>query len=164
VATPYLFVTLVDFEGGALAVIENLWILPDTSPALIDHKCEIVGTDGLISIDPTHNRSYEKHTAAQGLRRGAGARAGAEAGAAAGAEAGAAAGVMPDWPLPDMFVTPEIHGRQMGFAVESIYHFAHCVATGGEPLATGRDGLLNTTLIQAALRSADQGRPVEVSP
>ena len=61
-----------------------------------------------------------------------------------------------------MFVTPEIHGRQMGFAVESIYHFAHCVATGAKPLATGRDGLLNTTIIRAALRSADEGRPVEV--
>ena len=144
VSTPDLFVTLVDFEGGALAVIENLWILPDSSPALIDHKCEIVGTAGVITIDPTHNRSFEKHTAAQ---------------AAAPARD---AGAPPDFPLPDMFVTPEIHGRQMGFAVESIYHFAHCVATGAKPLATGRDGLLNTTLITAALRSADEGRPVEV--
>ncbi len=144
VDTPDLFVTMVDFEGGALAVIENLWILPDSSPALIDHKCEIVGTDGLIYIDPTHNGVFEKHTAAQ----------------AAGAAR--AAGSPPDWPLPDMLVAPEIHGRQMGFAVESIYHFARCVATGAQPLATGRDGLLNTTLIRAALRSADEGRPVEV--
>jgi len=139
VSTPDLFVTVVDFEGGALAVIENLWILPDSSPALIDHKCEIVGTEGVIHIDPTHNRSFEKHTNARGH-----------------------AGAQPDWPLADMFVAPEIHGRQMGFAVESIYHFARCVATGGQPLATGRDGLLNTIMIRAALRSVEEGRPVPV--
>jgi predicted dehydrogenase len=142
VDTPDLFVTMVDFEGGALAVIENLWILPDSAPALIDHKCQVVGTRGIIQIDPTHNRSYEKHTDRRGVADGGGA---------------------PDWPLPDMFVAPEIHGRQMGFAVESIYHFARCVARGGQPLATGRDGLVNTTLIRAALRSVDEGRPVDVT-
>jgi predicted dehydrogenase len=59
-----------------------------------------------------------------------------------------------------MLITPEIHGRQMGFAVESIYHFIDCVESGATPLATGRDGLLNTRLIQGALKSAEIGKPV----
>ena len=55
-----------------------------------------------------------------------------------------------------MFVTPEVHGRQVGFAVESIYHFVECVRDGRQPLTSGEDGLLNTRLILAAERSADE--------
>jgi predicted dehydrogenase len=135
VETADLFVTLLSFPDDALAVVENLWILPDTSPALIDHKCEIVGTEGVIRLDPTHSGSYAEYS-------------------------GLSLSGMPEAPLADMFVTPEVHGRQVGFAVESIYHFVDCVLRGGRPLATGRDGLLNTRLILAALRSAEEGRPV----
>ena len=135
VDTPDLFVTLVDFEGGALAVIENLWILPDSSAALIDHKCQVIGDRGMVSIDPTHHGALGLHV--PGLQ-------------------------MPQAVYPDLFVTPRVHGRQVGFAVESIYHFAECVALGRTPITTGADGLANTRMILAALRSVDTGRPVDL--
>ncbi|MBN1874815.1 MAG: Gfo/Idh/MocA family oxidoreductase [Anaerolineae bacterium] len=137
VDTPDLYVTLLDFEDGALAIIENTWILPQASPALIDHKCEILGTQGAIYIDPTHDRSFAKYTpqTIQGF---------------------------PNAPFADMFITPEIHGKQMGFAVESISHFVDCIYHNRPPLATGHDGLLNTRLIQAAEKSAQIGMPVDL--
>ncbi len=138
ITTADMYITMIDFAGGATAVIENSWILPQSSPALIDHKCEIIGSDGVIYIDPTHDRSFVAYTAKtpEGF---------------------------PDASFPDMFVTPEIHGRQMGFAVESIYHFVECIRDGKEPLAGGRDGLLNTRLILAAEESARTGSPVDVA-
>ncbi len=137
VQTPDLFVTHLDFADGALAVIENLWILPRSAPSNIDHKCEIVGTEGVIYLDPTHHRVSAKYSPE--TQRG-----------------------VPQNAFQDMLITPEIHGRQMGFAVESIYHFIDCVESGATPLATGRDGLLNTRLIQGALQSAEIGRPVDL--
>lgn len=136
--TPDYYVTLVDFENGAMAVIENNWIIPQTAPSLIDHRCEIIGTEGVAYLDLTHNRSFVKYTA--GTKEG-----------------------FPDPTLPDMTITPQIHGKQMGFAVESIYHFVDCIRDGRMPLATGRDGLLNTRLILAAEQSAHTGVPVNLS-
>ncbi len=60
-------------------------------------------------------------------------------------------------------VSPEVHGKQVGFAVESIHHFVGCIEKGQHPLATGADGLLNTRLILAAQESARLGMPVEIS-
>ena len=136
--TPDYYVTLVDFENGAMAVIENNWIIPQTAPSLIDHRCEIIGTEGAAYLDLTHNRSFVKYTS--GTKDG-----------------------FPDAAFPDMIITPQIHGKQMGFAVESIYHFVDCIRDGRTPLATGRDGLLNTRLIMAAERSAQTGLPVNLA-
>ena len=137
VETPDLYVTMLEFDGGALAVVENTWLLPQASPALIDHKCEILGTRGAIYIDPTHNGSFAKYSpqTITGFPN-------------------------PSW--PDMFISPEIYGRQRGFAVESIYHFVECIRDNVRPLATGMDGLLNTRLILAAEKSAQIGMPVVV--
>jgi predicted dehydrogenase len=132
------YLTVVDFEDGAVAVIENSWVLPENSPALIDHRVEILGTEGVIYLNPQHCGAIAKYTGQQSY-------------------------AFPDSPLPDMFVTPEVYGRQVGFAVESIYHFIECIRDGREPLTTGEDGLLNTRLILAAEESADKGSiPVEV--
>jgi predicted dehydrogenase len=136
--TPDLFLTVLDFDDGAVAVIENTWILPQSSAALIDHKVELLGTKGCIYLDPTHNRAIEKYT--ERTPRG-----------------------YPDASFPDLFVTPEVHGRQMGLAVESIYHFVDCVRDGTPPPATGEDGLLNTRILVAAQESAERdGEAVEV--
>jgi len=137
IPTADMYITLVDFANGATAVVENSWILPQSSPALIDHKCEIIGSEGVINIDPTHSRAFAKYTA----KTPAG---------------------FPEASLPDMFITPEIHQRQLGFAVESIYHFVECIRDGKKPLTCGEDGLLNTRLILAAEESAGKGVPVEL--
>ncbi len=135
IPTADLYITMVDFSNGATAVIENSWVLPQSSPSLIDHKCEIIGTKGVIYLDPTHHRAVAKYTA----KTPAG---------------------FPDASFPDVFITPEIHGKQMGFSVESIYHFVECLRDGKKPLTSGEDGLLNTRLIVAAEESARRGRPV----
>ncbi len=137
VDTPDLYVSMLEFEGGALATIENTWIMPQQSPTLIDHKCEILGTKGAIYLDPTHNRSYAQYSpqTSQGF---------------------------PFLSYPDMIISPEIYGKQMGFAVESMYHFVDCIRNSTPPLATGMDGLLNTKLILAAEQSASTGQPVDL--
>ena len=133
--TADMYVTMVDFAGGATAVIENSWVLPQTAPSLIDHKCEIIGSDGVIYLDLTHHRAFAKYTPGT-------------------------SGGFPDAAYADMFIAPEIQGRQVGFAVESIYHFVECIRDGKKPLISGEDGLLNTRLTLAAEESAREGRPV----
>jgi predicted dehydrogenase len=137
VDTPDLYVTMLEFEGGALATIENTWILPQESPALIDHKCEVLGDRGAIYLDPTHNRAMAKYSPDT-------------------------TGGFPNLSYPDVIISPEVYGKQMGFAVESIYHFVDCIRTGAPLLASGADGLLNTKLILKAEESAACGLPVMV--
>ena len=138
VDTPDMYVTVLDFEDGSVAVIENSWLLPQSSASLIDHKIEIIGTKGTVYIDPTHCRTLEKYT--ERTPEG-----------------------FPNASYPDMFVGPEVHGRQVGLAIESIYHFVECVRDGRPPLTSGEDGLRNTRLILAAERSAASGSmPVEL--
>ena len=38
-------------DDGSLAVIENVWCLPDNVPFAIDARLEVVGTEGAIYID-----------------------------------------------------------------------------------------------------------------
>jgi len=137
VDTPDFYVTMLEFESGAMAVVENTWILPQESPTLIDHKCEILGTKGAIYLDPTDNRSFAKFSPQT------------------------TAG-FPNASYPDMFISPEIYDRQLGFAVESMYHFVECIRNKTQPLASGMDGLLNTRLILLAEKSAQTGMPVEI--
>jgi len=137
VDTPDLYVTMLEFEGGALAVVENTWIIPQQSPSLIDHKCEILGTRGAIYLDPTHHSAITKYSPET------------------------TAG-FPNPSYPDMFVNPEVYGKQMGFAVESMHHFVKCIQDKVKPLATGMDGLLNTRLILAAEKSVQTGMPVNL--
>ena len=112
-------------------------MLPQSSPSLIDHKCEIIGTEGVIYLDPTHGPTLAKYTS----KTPAG---------------------YPDASFPDVFVTPEVHGRQSGFSVESMYHFVECLRDGKPPLTSGEDGLLNTRLILAAEESAQKGAYIQI--
>ena len=60
--TPDYYYSMLEFRGGATAVIENSWILPNTAPNLVDVKCELVGTHGALYIDQSHHRAVEKYT------------------------------------------------------------------------------------------------------
>jgi predicted dehydrogenase len=48
-------VSFLRFSGGITAVLENAWILPARGPVIKDFKCEIIGDQGAIYIDPSHN-------------------------------------------------------------------------------------------------------------
>lgn len=55
----------------------------------------------------------------------------------------------------------DAYGRTVGFVQEPIYHFVDCVLEGRTPQCTGEDGLMNVAIIEAALRSLKEGRPVD---
>ena len=63
---------------------------------------------------------------------------------------------------PDVLVLPTIHGRPMGFAIESIKHFVDCVINDKEPMVTGKDGLAATRIIAAMQESSKKGEPVNL--
>lgn len=63
---------------------------------------------------------------------------------------------------PDVLVMPEIYGKQMGFAAESIRHFLDCMIEDRDPIVTGRDGLEVTKVICAIEESVRTRQPVEV--
>jgi len=128
VDTPDFFETVLEFGRGAVAVVENCWILPDSEPTLIDLKMQIVGGKGTLQLDPSHHRAIEKYT--------------------------------DKLSYPDVLIMPAVFGQLKGFAVESIKHFADCVIHDQAPMVTGKDGLINTAIICAALRSAETGQPV----
>lgn len=60
--TPDYYLSTIEFENGAVAVIENSWVLPNASPNLVDVKCELVGTKGALHVDQSHCRALEKYT------------------------------------------------------------------------------------------------------
>jgi predicted dehydrogenase len=130
--TADLYVTQLEFEDGAMAVIENTWILPQSAPALVDHRAEIIGTDGVVHLDPHYSGTiakYTEHTPAG----------------------------FPQVSLPDMFVGPRVQGKSVGFAPRSIDHFVECIRDGKTPVTSGEDGLMNTRIILAAEASAARG-------
>lgn len=56
----------------------------------------------------------------------------------------------------------DAYGRTMGFVQEPIYHFVNCVLDGHPPQCPGEDGLRATAVVEAALRSIEEGRPVRI--
>lgn len=51
---PDLGWTMFRFDNEAIGVVETNWCLPDTTPFQIDHRMEINGTEGSISVQDTH--------------------------------------------------------------------------------------------------------------
>ena len=66
--TPDFFETTIEFAGGAVAVVENCWILPNSEPNIVDFKLKCVGSKGSASIDTTHNRTLEQYGERNGFR------------------------------------------------------------------------------------------------
>ena len=52
---------VVQFENGAIAILESGWVLPETFPMIIDFKFQIIGTKGCIHID-THDQMLHMAT------------------------------------------------------------------------------------------------------
>jgi predicted dehydrogenase len=60
--TPDFFETTLEFASGAVAFIENCWVLPNSEPSVVDFKMRLVGTAGSATVDTTHNRALELYT------------------------------------------------------------------------------------------------------
>jgi len=126
--TPDFYQSLIEFAGGATALLETCWIVSERTPRIFDMKVEIVGEAGTLFFSGSPD-ALEVFTSR-------------------GAE------------NPDTFVCPEVHGRGVGFGLESIYHFADCVAGDREPMAGFEDGCEVTRVILAMEESARTGRAV----
>lgn len=46
---------LIEYDNGALACLEACWVLPESSPTIIDDKVELVGTRGVAYVDACDN-------------------------------------------------------------------------------------------------------------
>lgn len=128
IATPDFFETTLEFANGAVAFVENCWILPNSEPNVVDFKLRCVGSKGSASVDTTHNRTFEQYGERAAYR--------------------------------DVLGGVNVFGEQMGFTLESIHYFADCVINNRQPSPTGEDGLRNTAVVCAALKSAETGQPV----
>lgn len=68
-----------------------------------------------------------------------------------------------DCGFADVAVAPVVHGKPVGFGVESIRHFIDCVIDDREPLVTGIDGLRATEVLIAIEESCKTDGPVKVT-
>lgn len=50
-ACPSLGWAMLEFDQDAVGVIETVWCLPDSVPTVIDARLEVVGTEGMLTID-----------------------------------------------------------------------------------------------------------------
>jgi len=62
----------------------------------------------------------------------------------------------------DTAVCPVVHGRAVGFGIESIRHFAQSVCTDTEPIVGIDEGIRTTRVLLAMDESARTGQPVEL--
>jgi predicted dehydrogenase len=138
--TPDFFHYICEFKGGAVAHIENCWILSNAYPTIADLKCEFVGSEGTAIFSVVKSDTVELYSD-NPLRT-----------------FGSTPGVL----FPDTNVLMDVYGKPTGFGVESILYFAQCVIEGKKPFITPQDGLENTRVLLAAIESARQGAPVGI--
>lgn len=63
---PDFHVATVEYKNGAVGVFEHAWILPRTYNTVKDLKLEILGSEGAVNIDGSHNRMMELYTPEKG--------------------------------------------------------------------------------------------------
>jgi len=62
IPTPDFFQTVLEFKNGAVATVENCWILPESAPSVFDFKFEIVGSEGTAFADGSHHRMLQRYS------------------------------------------------------------------------------------------------------
>ena len=68
VDVPDIYQAILEFDSGAIATIENNWIVPDSNPSYNDFKVNVLGSKGMINIDLTHNQLIERYLEKTGDR------------------------------------------------------------------------------------------------
>jgi predicted dehydrogenase len=61
--TPDFFQYILELSSGATAMVENCWIINESSPSVFDFQCEIIGTAGTAYVNASHHRMVETYTA-----------------------------------------------------------------------------------------------------
>ncbi|MFP3902768.1 MAG: Gfo/Idh/MocA family protein [Armatimonadota bacterium] len=131
--TPDFFHSILEYENGAVAHIENCWIMSEEMPTVADFRGEMVCSAGTCLWNVLANRMVEVYEDEGGVD------------------------------LPPTVSRLDIHGEKRGFAIDSIRHFAKVVREGIEPVMTAEDGLRNTEAVVAIHESAEAGEPVDLS-
>jgi len=55
------YYSIISFNKGTIAIVENSWVLPYNSPTTVDFKLELIGEKGAAYVDASHNRCIEKY-------------------------------------------------------------------------------------------------------
>ncbi len=59
VDTPDLFQYILELSSGATAMVENCWVVNESSPSVFDFQCEFIATKGTAYVNASHNRTVE---------------------------------------------------------------------------------------------------------
>jgi predicted dehydrogenase len=132
VDTQDFHVAIVEFKNGAVATLENAWILPETEPSVFNFKFEMLGTKGSLYVNTSDHRLVQQFTNESAS--------------------------LPDV----LGITFGDSPRLSGFVLEAIARFVDAVANDTPVLASGEDGLVVTRVLCAIQDSAASGRPVDL--
>ncbi|HHW30572.1 MAG TPA: Gfo/Idh/MocA family oxidoreductase [Clostridiaceae bacterium] len=130
---PDFFISILEFENGGVATIENSWILPDVLQSVGEFRAQIVCENGIHNIEFNTSDSCVTYTEKQGRGRSR-----------------------------DLYAQNVVYGKLKGFCYDSILHFLDCVENGTELICNSIDGIENTRTLEAMSKSLEIGEPVEV--
>lgn len=133
VDTADVHLSILEFDNGAIAQMENSWVLPRDMPGVVDFRMEFIGEKGAIQTDTAQNSAFSKYT-------GSGRRAHDLLG-----------------------VTPAAGGRIGGFVMEAIARFIDSVAHDAPLLADAQDGLRVTRVLTAIEEAAATGKIITLA-
>jgi scyllo-inositol 2-dehydrogenase (NAD+) len=125
---------VVTLDDGCAFTIGAGWVLPPAYPNFASTWIEMIGTEGAIMADDTH-RDVSLNTMKRGI----------------------------EFPLSTMPGEKVAHVYAGPMEAETI-HFLECLAKGGQPLVTPEHARMVMEVYQAADKSAEDGRPVELQP
>jgi predicted dehydrogenase len=123
---------IVTMDDGTVFTIGAGWVLPPAYPNFSSTWIEFVGTEGAVIVDDTHRDVYVT-TMQKGIQ----------------------------FPISSMPGEPVNHVYAGPMEKETL-HFLECVALGKQPLVTAEHAKMVMQVYQAADRSAESGRPVDL--
>jgi predicted dehydrogenase len=125
---------IVTLDDGCVFTIGAGWVLPPAYPNFSSTWIEMVGTEGAIMVDDTH-RDVSVNTMQRGI----------------------------EFPISTMPGEKVDHVYAGPMEAETI-HFLKCVVKGQQPLVTPQHARMVMQVYQAADKSAEEGRPVDLQP
>jgi predicted dehydrogenase len=131
---PDFFTSILEFENGGVATIENSWILPDVLPSLGEFRAEIQCERGMHNVEFNTSDACVTYAEKEGKGR-----------------------------VRDLYAQNLVYGKLKGFCYDSILHFLDCIENGTRPICDAADGVENTRTLEAMSRSLEIGLPVEIA-
>ena len=125
---------IVTLDDGCAFAIGAGWVLPPAYPNFSSTWIEMVGTEGAIMVDDTH-RDVSLNTMKRGI----------------------------EFPISTMPGERVAHVYAGPMEAETI-HFLECVALNRQPLVTPEHARMVMQVYQAADKSAEEGRPIDILP